>query len=606
MTSSVSNRVFGLSGSGIDVDAAVEKIMTAARAPYTKLGQQQTLVSWKKEAYNTAYKSIEEFRNNKVFNFQMKSTLGAKAVTTSNSSAVSATASGDAINVNHSISVSQLASGVTQSSTAKITTGTSKSTMAQQFGLDSSSFVVKVNGKEVTVNPTQSINELVTSINKAGAGVTASYDTTQDRLFLYTNATGASTGIDFTGSSTAGLNFITNNLKLSTVSTIGNAGITSGSALGTIDTSATLQSQFSGLSGTLNFNIYDGTTTKTLAIDTTGKSMTDLLTDINGLTNASGNQMAVASFANGKFTLKSAVTGTTLDLSGSDSNAINFMTQRLNLVNQQGQDAIVKLDGVNMTQSTNKFTVSGVTYNLQSLGSSTVGIQNDTDKIVSSVKTFISDYNTLLASLNTKVTEAKYKDYLPLTDEQKTAMEDSDITLWTEKAKSGLLRNDSTLKTLTDAMRSAFSTTVSGLSGTYKTASSIGISTGVDWTENGKLYLDEDKLKKALQEDLDAVYKIFGTTSSVTSENGIAVKLSKLLKTASEGIVKQAGITAATTSDITSVLGKEFKEYTTKMTAMNTKLIKKENQYYNQYAAMETALNKLSQQSSYVSSMLGE
>lgn len=728
MTSSISNsnRVFGLSGSGIDVDAAVEKLMTAARAPYVKLGQQQTLTSWKKESYNSTYKSVEDFRNNKVFNFQMKSTLDAKTVTNSNSSAVSVSANGDAINVNHSITVSQLASGVTESSTARITTGTSKSTMAQQFGLDNSSFAIKINGQQIAVNPSQSINDLVNSINKSGAGVLANYDATQDRMFIYTNTTGASVGIDFTGSSTAGLNFITNKLKLNTVSNVNSTGISSGSTIGFTDT-ASLQSQFAGLtgsfnlklkvagvdaniaidttktslndvitqinsfkdsngiqlasasmgadgklklnavkvgdnidlagsdataidflnnqlklgvgsnaapdlidstgvtstgvvgfdqtaklatsfvglSGILNFKISDGTKTGDLAIDTAGKSMAELLSAINGIKDDNNKSIAVATFEHGKFTIKAAAAGATLDLAGSDSNAINFMTQRLNLVSQKGQDAQIKLDGVNMNQSTNKFIVSGVTYNVQSTGTSTVSVQNDTDKIVSSVKTFIDDYNKLLSSINSKVTESKYKDYLPLTDDQKTAMKESDITLWTDKAKSGLLHNDPTLRSLSNSMRSAFSAPVAGLSGKYTTASSIGISTGVDWSENGKLYIDEDKLKKALQEDPDAVYKIFGTTSTVDSENGIAVKLSKSLKTASADIVKQAGITAATTSDITSVLGKEFKAYTTKMTEMNTKLIKKENQYYKQYSAMESALSKLSQQSSYVTSMLG-
>jgi flagellar hook-associated protein 2 len=728
MTSSVNNsssvmRTYGLSGSGMDVDAMVEKLMTAARQPYSKLTQQQTLLGWKKEAYNTMYTSINSFRNDKVFNFQMKSTLNAKTVTSTNSSVASVTASGDAINMNHTIKVTQLASGVTQTSTSKITTGSSKSNLTNQFGV-SGSFAIKINGKEIAVNSSKSINDLVNDINKAGAGVTASYDATQDRFFLYTTGTGASTTIDFTGSSTQGLNFLTNNLKLSAVTSVSSNGITSGAAVG-FDPAASLQSQFLGsaqkfnlklsvggataniaidtsktslndivnqinnikdgngnqlasasidntgkltikattaapislagsdaaatdylknkfnlpaatidagtidntgvtsstgfgfdqtvklssafqyLSGTFNLKISDGTSTKTISVNAETDTMETLLNKLNTLTDDNGNRMAVASFENGKFTLKSYSNDKNLDLSGSDTMGMTFLTQRLNLTKQQGQDAQVTIDGTTMSQSTNKFSVSGVTYNVQSLGTTTVSVQNDVDKIIASVKTFINDYNTLLSSINTKVSEKRDTNYMPLTDDQKKAMSEDDIKLWEDKTKTGLLHNDSILKTLSDSMRDVFSSAVGGLTGKYKTASSIGISTGVDWSENGKLYVDEDKLRAALQDDPDVVYKIFGTTSDTASNNGIAVKLTSLLKTAADKITDEAGTTASATDDVTSILGKQNKELTERMTTLNNKLVKQENQYYSQFNAMEEALSKLSQQSNYLVSLLG-
>ncbi|TWH45237.1 flagellar filament capping protein FliD [Sporomusa sp. KB1] len=613
MTSSVSgssaNRVYGLSGSGMDVDAMVEKLMTAARQPYTKMTQKQTLVEWKKEAYNTLYTSINTFRNDKVFNFGMKSTLAAKSVTSSNSSVASVTASGDAINVNHTLKVSQLASGVTQSSTEKITTGTSKNTLASQFGINGS-FNIKINGKDITVSSTQSINDLVSNINKSGAGVTAAYDTTQDRFYLYTNGTGSETGIDYTGTGLGGLNFLNNSLKMGVFGNIGSTGITSSADTGitAANKASSLQTAFSGLTGSFNLKISDGTTTSTIAVDTSTDTMDSIIAKINAIKDSSGNSIADAQIdtTTGKFTLKAKNDGEELSLTGSDYAGISFLNNQLKLsVKQQGQDAEFKLDGTTMTQTTNKFTVAGVTYNLQSTGTSTIGIQTDTDKIVSSVKKFIEDYNTILSSINTKVSEKRDTDYMPLTDDQKEAMSDDDEKIWTEKVKTGLLHNDSTLQTLANSMRNVFASKVPGLTGKYTSASSLGISTSVDYTENGKLYLDEDKLKAALQEDPDIVYKIFGTDSATDKNDGIAVKLSAMLKTASDGIVKQAGITASTKTDITSVLGKQYKEYTTQLTALNKKLIAMENQYYTKFNAMEEALSKISQQSSYVTSLLG-
>lgn len=830
------NRVFGLSGSGIDVDSMVQKIMSAKRAPYDKLIQRQTVVGWKKEAYNSFYNSISEFRNTKLYNFQMKNTLAAKTVTSSSSSTVTATANGDAAPINHSISVLQLASGVTQMSSGKITTGTDKSTLAKQFNFAQGTFDITINGKKITVDTNKSINDMVSSINKADAGVTASYDATQDRLVMYTNSIGSSAKIDYSGTSTVGLDFLTNGLKLSALTGVNSNGITSGSNIGFSD-QANLASQFSGLAGSFSLKVSTAQgSVANILVDTSKNSLSDIMNQINSLKDSSGHQAAYASmdssgnfvlkaandanpislagsdaaaisflnnqlklssnvdgttalgsvgassrldvgdgtetvsslgisssfnlnitsngttysvavdpsdkindvllkistvgggtvamanlgsgriflhacdpanpitidgdsstpqaavflqklnlhsgtmstsssidasgvsssaqvgtdltsplfpgnstsfdvkisdgtttktvtlhyndslqtmmntingtgiatatFDHGKFTLKATNSGATLDLSGSDATAQDFLTNGLKLISQTGTDAQVKLDGVTMTQSKNTFTMSGVTYNLQSTGSSTVMVQNDIDGIIKSVKTFISDYNTLLDSINDKVDEKYDSNYLPLTDEQKQAMQDTDVSLWTAKAKTGLLHNDSTLKTLANSMRDAFVSPVSGVSGNYKTAVSLGITTSTDYTEEGKLYLDEDTLRTALENDPQCVYKIFGTTDdsqSTTfdaSKNGIATRLYKYTQTAIDSITSEAG-TKASTTDTTSTLGKEYKDYTTKITDMYTKLQKMENSYYSQYSKMEEALAKLNQQSTQLSSMLG-
>lgn len=615
MSSSVSSststsstlRTYGLSGSGIDVDSMVKQLMTAAKQPYTKLEQKQTVVSWKKEAYNNMYTSINSFRNDKVFNFSLKSTLAAKTATSSNTSVASITASGDAVNVNHSLNVTQLASGVTQSSTAKITTGSSKTSLAEQFGT-SGTFMATINGKSFSVNSSQSINDVVSNINKLSAGVTATYDTTQDRFFLYTNSTGASASIDFTGSSTSALSFFSDTLKISGFSNVDTTGMTSASDTGVTDVNAAFSTAFTNFSGSFSLNLSNGTNSTSITVSDTD-TMQTFLNKINNAKDSNGNSIgAVATFANGKFTVKSSSSSAPLALSSTDAAATSFLNNRLKLTKQVGVDAAFKLDNVSMTQSTNKFAIAGVTYNLTGTGQSNVAITNDTDSIIKSVKNFISDYNTMLSTINTKISEEYDSDYLPLTDDQKSSMTDSDISIWTEKAKTGLLQRDSTLTTLVNSMRTAFTSAVSGVAGNYKTASSLGISTGVDYLEKGKLYVDETKLRAALEADPDAVYKVFGTTGADSSvnatDNGIAVRLSAILKTASSGIVTEAGTTSSTTSDTTSALGKQAKEYRTKLTALSKKLTTLENQYYSKFNAMESALSKLSQQTNYLSSLL--
>lgn len=62
----------------------------------------------------------------------------------------------------------------------------------------------------------------------------------------------------------------------------------------------------------------------------------------------------------------------------------------------------------------------------------------------------------MIDMVNGKLTEKKYRDYTPLTEEQKKDMTEKQIELWEEKAKSGLLRGDTILSGATNQMRTDF------------------------------------------------------------------------------------------------------------------------------------------------------
>lgn len=116
-----------------------------------------------------------------------------------------------------------------------------------------------------------------------------------------------------------------------------------------------------------------------------------------------------------------------------------------------GQDAIFTLDGVDLTKSSNGFTISGVTYALKTVSAksvvdgnevwqaSTVSVKPDNDKTIATVKSFIEDYNALVDVINKEINEERYRDFTPLSDAQKAEMKESEITAWEAKAKSGTL-----------------------------------------------------------------------------------------------------------------------------------------------------------------------
>ena len=86
----------------------------------------------------------------------------------------------------------------------------------------------------------------------------------------------------------------------------------------------------------------------------------------------------------------------------------------------------------------------------------------DTDKIFDSVTKFVDEYNKLIEDLNKQIREPKYRDFQPLSAEQKKDMKEDEIKQWEEKAKSGTLRNDSTISSMLTQMRTALMGTVGG------------------------------------------------------------------------------------------------------------------------------------------------
>lgn len=80
-------------------------------------------------------------------------------------------------------------------------------------------------------------------------------------------------------------------------------------------------------------------------------------------------------------------------------------------------------------------------------------------------------------------------------------MKESEITTWTEKAKSGLLKNDEILKSTIISMRTLITENLGKLS-------DMGITTG-KYTENGKLYIDESKLKNAINSNPQSIVDFF-------------------------------------------------------------------------------------------------
>ena len=290
----------------------------------------------------------------------------------------------------------------------------------------------------------------------------------------------------------------------------------------------------------------------------------------------------------------------------SDKKAITFTSGVAEIT--AGKDASVTIDGIKQNPDANNIKVQGVTYDFSKVTektTATVNVDQDVEKIIDNVKSFVKEYNELMEGLYTAYSERPNSSYEPLTEAQKAEMTEDQIEKWEKKAKAGLLYHDSTLRRIIDQMRTAVSGTVDGMDSTYKytTAYSIGISSkGVQ----GQLQIDEERLRAALTDDPDSVYKIFAnldaTKDDVTdSANGIAQRLGGVLSNATKSISKVSGTNAGTAED--STLNTLLRNLQTKMSNFQAMMQAFEDKLYKKYDAMESALASLGSQLNYVTGM---
>ncbi|MDQ0269086.1 flagellar filament capping protein FliD [Cytobacillus purgationiresistens] len=275
-----------------------------------------------------------------------------------------------------------------------------------------------------------------------------------------------------------------------------------------------------------------------------------------------------------------------------------------------GDNAKFVLNGLETERSSNTFTISGVTFNLKDkfdtdLGDPPVSISitNDTSKAIDNIKEFVKKYNELIDNLQGKLKEEKYRDYAPLSKEERDSLSDKEVERWEEKAKSGLLRSDQQLNSLLSKMRMDFYTPLNSATSDYNQLSTIGINTTKNYLDGGKLEINEDKLKEALEKDPDAVYNLFAADGETPGEQGISRRLRNSVDQAMNNITERAGNGSKTNSQFT--IGKNLDDINSRIVTMEARLKEKEQRYWTQFSSMEKNMQKMNEQMNYMMSQFG-
>lgn len=367
-------------------------------------------------------------------------------------------------------------------------------------------------------------------------------------------------------------------------------------------------------------------------------TMNSLIDKINKETDVSVSYQAVAD----KFVFTSKENGASGKISfGGDAKVLNALFgEGASTANETGTDAIVAVkyagsdEVVELVRDTNSFTVDGLTITAKG----TFGYKNtsndpkkpnlvldetsepveinaqvDVDKVMDSIKSMVEEYNKIVDLVNKELGTKPNRDYAPLTSEQKKELSDDDIKLWEEKAKEGLLFGDSDLRSLSSDLRFVIT---GGLAEQFR---EIGISTSTLYSDNGKISIDETKLRAALETNPEKVEQLFTSKAGTDAEgkptfDGLATNLrnvmDKYVKTIgsmeTKGIlIKKAGSTSSPMSVTENTIYKQISEIEKMIAKLQDRLESERDRYIKQFTSLETLISQMNSQSGFLSQLGG-
>lgn len=285
-------------------------------------------------------------------------------------------------------------------------------------------------------------------------------------------------------------------------------------------------------------------------------------------------------------------------------------------------------DPVKITSHTNTFNVDGLKITANgTFGDIKVGYDGkvtsydanasvsftasaNADKATEQVKKFIEAYNKLVEEVNTHVTTKPAKGYDPLTTEQEDEMTEKEIEKWNEKAKQGILYNDNEVRDLAFEFHGMMNDIMNaGIK--YSDLESIGITLSSDHADGGQLSFDEDKFRKAMETDAEKVERIMSGSEDNTGFGAVinkqvtpyATRYASRNGNSYGRLVEVAGSEKLSATKQKNQIYDKIKEYNSELDKWKDKLQMERDRYIKQFSNLETLINSMNTQSSYLSSL---
>lgn len=357
---------------------------------------------------------------------------------------------------------------------------------------------------------------------------------------------------------------------------------------------------------------------------TSDYTVAKMMSEINASKNA-GATMTFSTLTN-SFALSSSGYGTaaSIEFSADNGSAGAELLSTLGLTSgtlTQGRNLQLEVNGETIETSSNSFTADGTTMTFTSAAQGaefSYEVKKDNSSAIDAIKSFVEDYNKIIEEVYGQLDQKPNSDYYALTDDD---IEDMDLSekqqeKWEEKAKEGLLYNDSTVSTVMQKMRSVLYSTVKTADGQTFSLFSMGITTSDDWGDHGKLELDETKLEAAFEQYADQIADLFaGTTvdeNGNTVKTGIMHKLDGVLTGAvkttgarkDKGTLVQLAGTKTGTSATDNSIYDQLKSISTLISSLETRYEKQQDRYWKQFSNLETMMGSLNSQTSYIQQLM--
>ncbi len=624
--------------SGMDTESIVQQLVEARSNKVTKVKNSQTKLEWKQDIWKGLNSKLKTLQS-KLNDLRFSGGYAKKVTKSSNESVVSVLTSDSAVNGVQTLEVNRMAktayltgAKVTRADRQEIDDIT-KTQMDDliDFAPDEKKNLTlhKADGSQVTIDlvGTSTISDVLSKLKEAG--LNANFDTKQQRFYISSRESGNAGNFMFTGD--AG---VLDSLGFNVNQTAGSSpkwldGTDKGAVRGStrldelIDFSKSTDTTPDGAAcrtirvtgadgmpvdimleaftrdenGVRHYNTVDDFVNrlKSVGVDAAFDSVQQKFTIQNGAKIESVNE-------DGSTTSDDVLTALGIDKMVSPNPQATFI---------RGQDAIITLNGAMYTSTNNTFEINGLTITAQNTTeegkSVTLTTQQDTDGIYDMVKDFLKTYNEIINEIDKLYNGESAKDYEPLSDAEKESMSESEVEKYEQKIKDSLLRRDGNLNTVGSALKNIM---LSGFTVNGKTLylANFGISTlnyfAAPDNERNAYHIDgdkddtstsgnEDKLKSMIASDPETVVSFFTQLSQ-----SLYTKMNDL-SSAVEGYRSFGSFYDD------KKMKTDYDDYKSKLKDEEKKLADYEDKWYAKFAQMESAMAKMQQSASAVTSLLG-
>ncbi|WP_353092987.1 flagellar filament capping protein FliD [Tissierella praeacuta] len=670
-------RIAGLA-SGMDTDAMVQSMMKVERLKVDRYEQSKQIALWRQEAYTSMNKMFANFILNtrKSMGLTKVTSTGVsignsysnldyiRKATSSNETVATVSTTSKAVNGSYNIEVDKLANGASFTSAVlkdangkelafdkevkfELSTGAKDAdgkeiiqtiTVENANGVTADDIVKKINSAKVNMLDGKVVDNIENlsdddkkKVKEVSLGVSAFYDKGNGRLFMQTTETGKDAEIKLSGVGTEGENF---------VDKVGGNNLTFTS--GDLDFKDVKSLEFE-LNG-IKIMVEGETPSEDITIDKLLEAI-NAETDAHGVTAIEKDGKLVLTMEKAGENAKIELTNITGDTNNKFDNAIkNGSFKKDGALYNKGADAQIIFNGVELTYSSNNINLNGMNIELKSTGKTNMKVDTNIDGIMEKVQQFVNDYNELVDKASKTVNEKRYSKYQPLSQEEKNSMHENDVKLWEEKAKSGMLNSDGIIQGALQSIRTDLYRTVENAEGSFNHITQIGISTEKysRGTTGGKLQIDEEKLRAAIEKDPEGVMELLFTEPSKLKRDttefpnteegnrkyelaerknrrdsgGLFTRMCDNLIDGMKSIIDKSGpgedaelfrsvktnilLDFVTTKSSISDLDKEVLDANKKIDDLNVMLYRKENAYYAKFANMEKMLSQMYSQSNWL------